>query len=141
MDKTHCGYVYIPFFLSWARPIRQSDRYPIEILLLSGIISSSMVNLDEENEEEDGDGTKESMLKLFLMVTQLDDDEVDRSSCTPKRRRVPTRDDPDLKDVQVLELWPMFPQCEHFLPIISFHFKFKIFSADKHPPSKTKQCI
>lgn len=59
-----------------------------------------MVNFDEENEEDGEDGErKESMLKLFLMVTQ---DDEDMSSCTPKRRS-PTKV-VALKDVQVLEL-------------------------------------
>ena len=93
--------------------MRPSDRYPIPIELLS--VFSSTVILDEENEEdEEDDEGNESMLKLFLMGTQQEED---KSSCTPKRRS-PTKVVP-LKDVQVLELWPMFPQCEHFLPIFT----------------------
>lgn len=83
--------------------MRPSDRYPKEVRSEF----SSMVILEEENEEDDEEG-KESMLKLFLMVTQV-------SNCTPKRRS-PTKEEP-LKDVQVLELCPIIPQCEHFLPI------------------------
>jgi hypothetical protein len=69
-------------------------------------------DVDEEN-EEDGDGDdgegKLSMLKLFLMMVELlllDD------SWTPKRRSPPT---PRVKDVHVLQLCPILPQCEHFL--------------------------
>jgi len=98
--------------------MRPSDRYPKEVRSEF----SSMVILDEENEEDDEEG-KESMLKLFLMVTQV-------SKCTPKRRS-PTKVEP-LKDVQVLELCPMTPQCEHFLPIFSLQ-KIKIFSATEQP--------
>lgn len=74
-----------------------------------------MVNLEEENEEEgeEDEVGKESMLKLFFMETHEDD----KSSWTPKsltpRKLLPY----PLKVLQVLELWPMFPQCEHFLPI------------------------
>lgn len=90
-----------------------------------------MVSLDEENEEDDDEG-KESMLKLFLMVTQV------VSNCTPKRRS-PTKDVP-LKDVQVLELWPMVPQCEHFLPIINYsHFNKDYFLTP--PPSNQNQTV
>lgn len=71
-----------------------------------------MVNLDEENDElDDDDEGKESMLKLFFMGTQL-------SNCTPNRRS-PTKLVVPLKYVQVLELCPIIPQCEHFLPILT----------------------
>lgn len=68
------------------------------------------------------------MLKLFLMEIELEIlDNIEEelllciSSWTPKS----LSDDPPTKVVvvvglkfeQVLELWPMFPQCEHFLPI------------------------
>jgi hypothetical protein len=66
-------------------------------------------DVDEENEEdgEDGEG-KLSMLKLFLMMVELLLDD----SWTPKRRSPPT---PRVKDVHVLQLCPILPQCEHFL--------------------------
>lgn len=54
-----------------------------------------MVNdVDEEN-EEDGDD---------------DDDDEEDDSWTPKRRSPPR-----VKDVHVLQLCPILPQCEHFL--------------------------
>ena len=71
----------------------------------------------EEDKEEEGEGDegeaedKQSMLKLFFMATE----DEDKSSWTPKSLSPPTA--VALKVVQVLELWPMFPQCEHFLPI------------------------
>lgn len=92
-----------------------------------------MVSLDEENEEDDDEG-KESMLKLFLMVTQV------VSNCTPKRRSPTKLVVAPLKDVQVLELWPMVPQCEHFLPIINYsHFNKDYFLTP--PPSNQNQTV
>jgi len=76
-------------------------------------------DVDEENEEdgEDGEG-KVSMLKLFLIMV-LDDDEED-DSWTPKRRSPPR-----VKDVHVLQLCPILPQCEHFLlPITNHQLKY-----------------
>lgn len=72
---------------------------------------------DEENEEDEEDGEgKVSMLKLFLMMV-LDDDNDDEDSWTPKRRSPISF---VVKDVHVLQLCPMLPQCEHFLlPIIT----------------------
>ena len=96
-----------------------------------------MVSLDEENEEDDDEG-KESMLKLFLMLTQLV-----LSNCTPKRRSPTKLVVAPLKDVQVLELWPMVPQCEHFLPIINYsYFNNKDSFLSPHTPQiKTKLCV
>lgn len=120
----------IPFFLSWARAKRPSERYPKEVRSEF----SSMVILDEENEEDDDEG-KESMLKLFLMLTQLV-----LSNCTPKRRSPTKLVVAPLKDVQVLELWPMVPQCEHFLPIINYsHFNKDYFLTP--PPSNQNQTV
>lgn len=73
--------------------------------------------VDEENEEEEevGEG-KVSMLKLFLMMVLEDDEEED--SWTPKRRS-PTSF--VVKEVHVLQLCPILPQCEHFLlPIVTY---------------------
>lgn len=85
--------------------------------VLSGI--SSAGTREEHKEEEDGEEEedKHSMLKLFFIAIEEEeeDEEEDRSSCTPKSLTPATR--VPLKLVQVLELWPMFPQCEHFLPI------------------------
>jgi len=75
---------------------------------------------DEENEEdgEDGEGNV-SMLKLFLIMV-LDDEEEEDDSWTPKRRSPPR-----VKDVHVLQLCPILPQCEHFLlPITNHQLKF-----------------
>lgn len=51
--------------------MRPSERYPREVL--SEL--SSMFNLEEEKEEEgeDEEVGKQSMLKLFFMVTQEED--------------------------------------------------------------------
>lgn len=40
------------------------------------------------------------------------------STCTPNSlmNSLPSAES-DLRFVHVLELWPIFPQCEHFLPI------------------------
>lgn len=88
--------------------------------VLSGL--SSTETREEHKEEEDGEEEEEeegkhSMLKLFFMAREGEAAaaaEV-RSSWTPKSLS-PAATVP-LKLVQVLELWPMFPQCEHFLPI------------------------
>jgi hypothetical protein len=58
------------------------------------------------------------MLKLFFMETQEDD----KSSWTPKSL-TPTKLLFPLKELQVLELCPMFPQCEHFLPMFLYQHK------------------
>lgn len=67
-----------------------------------------------EDVEEEGDD-RQSMLRHFLIMGKEPDEE-DKSSCTPNSftplGRIP------LLLLQVLELWPLFPQCEHFLPII-----------------------
>ncbi|KAL0345119.1 UNVERIFIED_CONTAM: hypothetical protein Sradi_4343200 [Sesamum radiatum] len=64
---------------------------------------------------------KESRLKLFLMgILMLSEEEEETtSSCTPNSLTPPPVLYGTLPEVlQVLELWPMFPQCEHFLPIL-----------------------
>lgn len=61
------------------------------------------------------------MLKLFFMenMEEWEEEEEYTSSWTPKSLSdPPTKVVEALLFVQVLELWPMFPQCEHFLPIL-----------------------
>lgn len=70
-----------------------------------------MVDEENEEDEEDGEG-KVSMLKLFLMMVLDDDNNDDEDSWTPKRRSPISF---VVKDVHVLQLCPMLPQCEHFL--------------------------
>jgi hypothetical protein len=55
------------------------------------------------------------MLKLFLI--EEGEEEEDKSSRTPNSLNLPTS--LPLRVAQVLELWPIFPQCEHFLAIIA----------------------
>ena len=61
------------------------------------------------------------MLKLFLMGKEEEEDDEEASRWTPKSLMIPLLPTKlgveGMKLVQVLELWPMFPQCEHFLPI------------------------
>lgn len=76
---------------------------------------------------EADDDERQSKLKLFFMgITEEDEDdegeEDEMSSCTPKSRTTPTTSLAPFDELQVLELWPMFPQCEHFLPICKFNF-------------------
>lgn len=87
---------------------------------------SSWIRDEEKEEEEEGEEEdKQSVLKLFLMAKEEEEEgefEEEASRWTPKSliRPLPTKFVVEaLKFVQVLELWPMFPQCEHFLPI--FH--------------------
>jgi len=76
----------------------------------------------EGEEDEACEEDKQSMLKLFFMGIEEEGGGGGgggggiMSSCTPKSLSPPTV---PLKMVQVLKLWPMFPQCEHFLPIIT----------------------
>lgn len=81
-----------------------------------GVDEAAAATTDEDEEDD-----KWSVLKFFFIATQVDDadDEeevIDRSSWTPKSLRPPTRP-PLCWELQVLELCPIFPQCEHFLPM------------------------
>ena len=116
-----------PFFLSWALAKRPSERYPV------GEVDEGAA-AEEELEAELLDWwSKHSMLKLFFNTAIEDGDDDDdneewedkRSSWTPKSLNRPP-ETCRLRELQVLELWPIFPQCEHFLPILfPVHWKGK----------------
>lgn len=64
----------------------------------------------EEEEGEDKDDDKQSVLKLFFIGID------DKGNWTPNSLSPPAK---TIRELQVLELWPALPQCEHFLPISS----------------------
>ena len=102
----------LPFFLSWVLATRPSERYPFD-----NFSEEEEDDKDEEAEEEE-EG-KESKLILFFnkvvwwwwwwwVVVPLS------MSWTPNNLNLVSL---CFWMVQVLELWPTFPQCEHFLTI------------------------
>lgn len=86
-----------------------------------------METLDEHKEDDgDEDEGKQSTLKLFFIAAE----DEDMSSCTPKSLTPPAT--AALWVVQVLELWPIFQQWEHFLPIFT---QTELNFLDKQPPN------
>lgn len=79
-------------------------------------------------DDEDGElvgrveAGKESKLRLFLTeIVGREGDGMTASTWTPKSLNPPAwQFGRVLVLVQVLELWPVLPHCEHFLPIVVY---------------------
>lgn len=128
-------WIILPFLFSWALPMRPSERYPLMDVFISQF-SWTETSRQEEWGDEEGEEERQSMLKLLFMATEelveeeegedLEhrEEEEEISSWTPNSLNPPTTlllvllIQP-LTVVHVLELWPVIPHCEHFLPIFT----------------------